>query len=106
MSFGKPTHYRLSPKALDDLDGIWRYAAETWSLVQADSYIDGLVRAFQTIVATPEMVRERSEFDPPVRIHIFESHLIIYTIKEDHVAVLRLLGGQQNWQAILHAIDQ
>nr|WP_248304758.1 type II toxin-antitoxin system RelE/ParE family toxin [Breoghania sp. L-A4] len=84
---------------------MWRYTAETWSLDQADTYIDELARSFETLAATPEMARERTEFDPPVRIHSHKSHMIIYTVDDDHVMVLRVLGGQQNWQAILQAIS-
>ncbi|MGV8856832.1 MAG: type II toxin-antitoxin system RelE/ParE family toxin [Devosia sp.] len=105
MSLAKPQHYRLAPKALADLDDIWRHTAETWSIDQADSYIDTLIYAFEIIVSMPTLARERGEFSPRVRIHVHQSHLIIYTIDEDHITVLRLLGGQQNWQAILRAAD-
>jgi len=30
--------YRISQKAVADLDGIWKYTAETWSEEQADRY--------------------------------------------------------------------
>ncbi len=105
MSSGDARSYRLAPRALDDLDDIWRYSAEKWSIAQADRYIDELVRMFETIAAMPELARERKEFTPPVRIHAHESHLIIYTIAEDHVAILRLLGGRQDWVSILKAAD-
>jgi len=95
----------LAPKALADLEDIWRYTAENWSIDQADSYIDTLTHAFETIAAMPSMARERVEFNPPVRIHVHQSHLIIYTIDQDHITMVRLLGGQQNWQAILKAVD-
>lgn len=97
--------YRLTPRALDDLDDIWRFSAETWSIKQADHYIDELVRIFETIAIMPTLARERNEFTPPVRIHPHESHLIIYTIEADHIAVLRLLSGQQDWISILKAAD-
>jgi len=60
---------------------------------------------FETIAAMPTLARERSEFTPPVRIHVHESHPIVYTIAEDHVAILRLLGGRQDWVSILGAAD-
>lgn len=105
MSSGDTTGYRLTPRALDDLDDIWRFSAETWSIKQADRYIDELARVFETIAIMPPLARERNEFAPPVRIHPHESHLIVYTIEADHIAILRLLGGQQEWISLLKAAD-
>lgn len=104
MPTDKPAQYRLAPKAESDLSEIWQYTAQTWSIDQADSYLDQLVAAFDLISALPTAARERSEITPPVRIHIHQSHLIIYRW-HTYVAILRVLGGRQNWQAILTAID-
>lgn len=105
MSSGKVGHYRLLPRALDDLDDIWRFSAETWSIAQADRYIDELVRIFELIASMPTLARENHEFSPPVRIHVHENHLIVYIIATDHVAILRVLGGRQDWVSILKAAD-
>ncbi|MEO3432947.1 type II toxin-antitoxin system RelE/ParE family toxin [Inquilinus sp. CAU 1745] len=105
MSSDRLTHYRLLPKTLDDLDEIWRYSAETWSLDQADRYIDDLTRTFESLTSMPTIARERSEFNPPVRIHVHGAHLVIYTIAEDHIAILRILGGRQDWRKLLQALD-
>lgn len=105
MSTGKSEGYRLTPRAIADLDDIWRFTAETWSIEQADRYVDELVRVFEMIATMPSLARERSEFDPPVRIHTHEKHLVIYTAQDDHVAILRLLGGRQDWIAILKAAE-
>jgi len=54
----------------------------------------------------PTLAREHREFDPSVRIRAYQSHLIIYTFGDgDHVAILRLLGGRQDWIAVLKAAD-
>ena len=106
MSSGKQRQYRLAPLALADLDDIWRFSAEKWSIEQADRYIDDLMRMFETIATMPTLARERSEFKPPIRIHVHESHLIVYVIAEDFVQILRLLGGRQDWVSILRAVDQ
>lgn len=105
MSSAEAKQYRLAPRALADLEDIWRYSAETWSIEQADRYIDELVRIFETIAAMPTLARERSEFTPPVRIHVHENNLIVYTATDDHIAILRLLGGRQDWISILKAAD-
>lgn len=104
MSSADPLRVQLSPKALEDLEDIWRYTAETWSIEQADTYVDALSHVFNIIAAMPTMARERLEFDPPVRIHVHQNHLIVYTAYDDHINVLRLLGGKQDWRAILRAI--
>jgi toxin ParE1/3/4 len=105
LSAEPPSEYRLSPAAESDLDDIWRYSAETWSVEQADRYIDGLVRTFELIVSVPEIARERNEFMPPVRIHLHGRHLIVYVIEPGHVAILRVLGGRQDWKKALDALD-
>jgi toxin ParE1/3/4 len=106
MSFGDRRSYRLAPRALADLDDIWRFSAEKWSIGQADRYIDELVETFEMISAMPTLARERAEFKPPVRIHVHESHLIVYIFAEEQVTILRLLGGQQDWISILKAADR
>ncbi len=101
-----PTHYRLTPKAQQDLEDHWFYGAQTWSIEQADKYSDIVQQAFEHLLITPKIERERTEFDPPVRIHTVEKHLVIYRIQDDYLLILRILGGRQDWRSILSVIDQ
>lgn len=101
MPASKTPTYRLTPKAVTDLEHIWLYTLETWSLAQADAYIDALTAAFQRLAAMPTIARERREFTPPVRIHPVQSHLVIYHTTDDGIVVLRVLGGQQDWQDLM-----
>lgn len=57
MSSDKLTGYLLTPKAIEDLENIWRYSAETWSVDQADIDIDGLGQLFDGLVQTPFLAR-------------------------------------------------
>ncbi|RKE85784.1 type II toxin-antitoxin system RelE/ParE family toxin [Rhizobium sp. AG855] len=97
--------YAIAPEALRDLETIWTYGAEIWSVDQADRYLDELVLAFDRVGRTPTLFRECLEFTPPVRIYPFSSHLIVYIGVGGEVTILRVLGGGQDWQAILRAID-
>lgn len=100
------TDYRLTPAAKRDLEDIWLYTMQNWSIQQADRYIDILDDTFDRLLFMPEMARNRPEFDPPVLIHPSAEHQIVYHI-EGHVLVIsRILGSGQNWQAILRALDQ
>jgi len=105
MSSDEHPSYRLSPAALADLDDIWRFTAETWSLDQADTYIDELVVVFGVIGNLPSIAREHTEFTPPVRIHVHGSHLIVYLQRGDHVEIVRVLGGRQDWIRVLRTAD-
>ena len=105
MPSAKPHRYRLTQQAAAELEAIWTYTAETWSVEQADAYTDELTRLFNMIATFPEMAREYREFSTPVRIHTHKSHAIIYMVKNDHVLIVRILGGRQDWQKILLSVD-
>lgn len=97
-----PTNgYLLTPAAQRDLNEIWDYTARTWSPEQASLYVRNLKQTLQTIVSQPELARERSDISPPVRIHPFASHLIIYRIEDGHILVIRIVHARQSWQVLL-----
>ena len=106
MESDSPTTYRLTPAAQSDLEDIWLYTAQRWSVAQADRYTDILEDTLERLVFMPQMARERVEFEPPVRIHPSAEHLIVYRIEQDRLVVLRVLGAGQDWQAILRALDR
>jgi toxin ParE1/3/4 len=105
MSSNKPTIVRLTRAARSDLDDIWRHTAQTWSPDQADLYVGDLDAAFARILAHPAMAREYIEFDPPVRILVHRSHLVIYRIEPSQVLVIRVIGGRQDWKRLLALLD-
>jgi toxin ParE1/3/4 len=93
--------YRLSLKAKKDLVNIYLYGKQMFGTVQAEKYNSGLIKSFDFIADNPHAVRERTEFTPPVRIHSFGSHIIIYHVKNDYVLILRILSGRQYWQEFI-----
>lgn len=94
--------YRLSPAAQIDLSDIWDYTVAMWSADQADAYLRGLGEKLQVLCSHPEIARERTEIDPPVRLQPYRSHLIIYRIEDDHLAIIRVVHNRQHWQALLN----
>jgi toxin ParE1/3/4 len=96
-----PTEYRLSPAAQGDLDTIWSYTAQTWSVAQAEAYLRGLAEVFAMLCAHPGIARERQDVTPPVRLHPYRAHLVIYRIAEDHVVILRVVHGRRKWALLL-----
>ena len=97
MSVGKSKPYRFTPAALQDLEDIWEFSARRWSPAQADKYLTRMVGAFERIAANPHMVRSRREYTPPVRIYRYESHVIIFMDQTDHIAIIRVRHGSEDW---------
>jgi len=46
---------------------------------------------FRTLSLNPTMTAERQDFNPPVRIHPHEKHIIIYTIDDSGILIIRVL---------------
>lgn len=92
--------YRLLPKAEKDLEDIWQTTAKDWGINQAMLYTDKLVKAFTTLAINPKINRERREFDPPVRIHRCEKHLIIY-LAQKPLKIIRILHQRMDIDARL-----
>ncbi|WP_235819077.1 type II toxin-antitoxin system RelE/ParE family toxin [Brucella pseudogrignonensis] len=50
------------------------------------------------IAKNPQMAREREEISPPVRIHPFKAHLIIYQIEQNGaILVIRIRNAFEDW---------
>ncbi len=92
---------KLRPRAEADLDGIWDYTVDTWSETQAVDYLSGMDAALKLLAEFPEMARLRQEFAPPVRIHPYRKHLIIYIADDSFIDVVRVVHAQANWSALL-----
>lgn len=79
------------PLAELDLIDIWIYGCETWGAVQADSYADSIEHTLNALAVSPKKSRIRKNFCPPIRICHHVSHMIIYTIEENSITVIRVL---------------
>ncbi|MGB5559173.1 MAG: type II toxin-antitoxin system RelE/ParE family toxin [Paracoccaceae bacterium] len=88
--------FRLVPEAARDLQDIWAFSADRWSVEQAEAYIDRLVGVFELLADYPELARRREEFTPPVRIHPAASHLVVYLDRVGGVDILRVLHNQRD----------
>ena len=102
MSASAPSAWTLTRAARRDMVRIWEHGASRLSFDQADRYQRDLVRVFGLLAAHPQMARECAEVDPPVRLHPFGAHLIIYRIAEGGIEVVRVPHSRQNWQNLLN----
>lgn len=90
--------FRLTRAAADDLVQIYLEGLAMFGAAQADRYHDGLGAAFAFLADYPLAARLRDEISPPVRVHRYQSHLILYDIAEDDaVLILRVRHGREDW---------
>ena len=90
--------FRLSRSAEDDIIGIAEAGVRLFGSVQTRRYHDELFAIFDLIAANSQMARERYELSPPMRIHPFKAHLIVYRIEEDgEILIVRVRHGHEDW---------
>ena len=97
MAAGGVSRYRLRPRARDDLEAIWLYTAEQWSIDQAEHYIRQLTAGIDLLADQPKIARERAELIPLVRIHPVVSHIIVYRIEPDYIDIIRIRHRREDW---------
>ena len=83
--------FRVIKLAQSDIRGIARYTQNEWGAAQRRAYLDELNAKFETLSQTPTIAAERQDFDPPVRIHHHEKHLIVYIIEDAGILIIRVL---------------
>ncbi len=93
--------FTVSRAANTDIRGIAKYTQDTWGGDQRRRYLDGLNEKFKALAVMPEMAVERLDFQPPVRIHHYEKHLIIYVITDKGILIVRVLHQSQDVPAQL-----
>jgi len=56
---------------------------------------------FDLLSAQPEIARLRNEFTPPVRIHSYGSHLVIFETTGTRISIIRVLHQHRDVLALL-----
>jgi toxin ParE1/3/4 len=91
----------LSPAAQADIDGIWDYTADTWSIEQADRYVALIRRAYETISPDGHEGRPMPEVRKGYRKLAVGSHLIVFRLVDGYVDVIRILHQRMDISARL-----
>jgi len=90
---------KLSVKAEEDLIHAYRESVRIFGEGQAEKYYADLERTLQFLSDNPRAARERTEITPPVRIHPYQSHIIVYMIDDNgNILILRIRHGREDWE--------
>ncbi len=89
--------YEISVAADADLDEIWRYTDENWSLSQAIKYYDLIMDMIEELAISPGLGRSVSYGGKSFKWFPVESHLIFYNKTTDNqIEVIRILHKRMN----------
>jgi toxin ParE1/3/4 len=85
--------YRLTPAAERDLEGIWTYTSQRWSVAQAERYTDELIGTLAELAESP--VDTQSQACDYIRQGYRRSrvgrHVVYYRLALYGVAIIRIL---------------
>lgn len=98
QSMAKVLKYRFSKRGRADLDSIWIFGSQRWSIDQANAYASGLLDKLDLLLMMPILVRKADL----IRIGYFrieyESHSIFYKIDSKGVIIMRILHSCMDTQ--------
>ena len=85
-------NYRISEKAIEDLENIWLYTFETWSVDQADRYYNLLIEEIKYLSGHFESGKPMEHIKKGYRASKVKSHLIFYKKAKDNIVeIIRIL---------------
>ena len=93
--------YRTTRRADQDIVDIYLWGCREFGQPQAERYHAGLAATLDLIADNPHIARERTEFRPPVRLHPYQAHMIVYLLDDMGVLIVRVLHGRQDWESCL-----
>ena len=92
--------YQISSEAQNDLENIWLYTFENWSIQQADRYLQLLLDEIEYLAANPDSGRDWSSIRKDYRSSKVKSHIIFYrkqTNKAD-IEIIRILHQRMDFE--------
>ena len=87
-------YYRLSQKADQDLQGIFRYTTAEHSIEQAAAYLTSLEECLLLLSEKPGLAQSVDEIRKGYRRYLHRQHAIYFVIRDDYILVIRVLHQQ------------
>lgn len=83
--------YIFSKKAVTDLEEIWLYTVDKWSVSQADRYYLLIIDEIDYICKNVKSGKPMDNIRKCYRVTKVKSHLIFYRVVNDTVEIIRIL---------------
>ena len=88
---------QISAQANSDLDRLVQDGLRQFGRRQTDRYLEGVYSAFGLLAEFPRANREHTEFNPPLGVQPYGSHLILYLVEDEILHILRIRHGREDW---------
>jgi toxin ParE1/3/4 len=92
----KPLPYVISKKAVADLEEIWFYTTEKWSVIQANRYYSLIIDEIEYISKNPGSGNTMQHVRKGYLASKVKSHLVFYRIVNNNVQIIRILHGRMD----------
>jgi len=84
--------YRFTNEAVKDLEAIWSYTKQKWSIKQADRYYNLIIDEIKFVSSNPLLGRSIDYIKEGYRSTKVKSHLVFYKQHEDDtILIVRIL---------------
>ncbi len=96
-------NYKISQEANLDIENIWLYTYENWSLEQADRYIDLIIDEVEYLAENPESGKNYGHVRKGYFRSRVKSHFIFYKIndKKEVIEIIRILHQRMDIESRL-----
>lgn len=83
--------YYISKEVANDLEGIWVYTVENWSIEQAERYLGLIFEEIEYLCRKPESAKDYSHVRKGYFCSKVKSHLIFFKLNKTSLEVIRIL---------------
>ena len=98
--------YRISEKAISDLEKIWLYTLNKWSREQADRYHNLIIDEIEYITDNFDLCRSMDYVRVGYKMSKVKSHLIFFKKTEDKIIeIIRILHQNMDIENRLKEVD-
>jgi len=87
----KPLSFVISKNAISDVEEIWLYTVEKWSIEQADRYYNLIFDEINYICKNINAGKSMEHVRKGYRASKVKSHFIFYRILNDKIEIIRIL---------------
>ncbi len=95
--------YKISQEANLDIENIWLYTYENWSLEQADRYLNLIIDEVEYLAENPESGKDYGHIRKGYFRSRVKSHFIFYKVnyKKEEIEIIRILHERMDIESRL-----